>query len=58
MLAILAVMETYPLDQYALGLTAGILVPIWVIWLAMRAPGLWHSAVEEPVQADQLIHEA
>ncbi len=36
-LAVLAVLETYPFDQYLLGLTAGILVPIWAIWLAMRS---------------------
>ena len=36
-LAVLAVLEAFPFDQYLLGLTAGILVPIWAIWLAMRA---------------------
>lgn len=48
-LAVLAVMEAYPFDQYVLGLTAGILVPIWAIWLAMRAPQLWGTAAGEPV---------
>ena len=36
-LAVLAVLEAYPFDQYLLGLTAGILVPIWAIWLASRS---------------------
>ena len=45
-LAVLAVLETFPFDQYLLGLTAGILVPIWAIWLAMRAPELWGTASE------------
>jgi len=48
-LAVLAVLEAFPFDQYLLGLTAGILVPIWAIWLALRAPGLWGTVVEEPV---------
>jgi hypothetical protein len=45
-LAVLAVLEAFPFDQYVLGLTAGILVPIWAIWLAMRAPELWAAASE------------
>jgi hypothetical protein len=36
-LAVLAVLEAFPFDQYVLGLTAGILVPIWAIWLASRS---------------------
>jgi hypothetical protein len=40
-LAVLAVLQAFPFDQYVLGLTAGILVPIWAVWLAMRAPDLW-----------------
>jgi len=36
-LAVLAVLEAFPFDQYLLGLTAGILVPIWAIWLASRS---------------------
>jgi hypothetical protein len=40
-LAVLAVLEAYPFDQYLLGLTAGILVPIWAIWLAMRSRELF-----------------
>jgi hypothetical protein len=47
-LAVLAIMQAFPYDQYVLGLTAGILVPIWAIWLAMRAPQLWGTAAEEP----------
>jgi hypothetical protein len=40
-LAVLAVMRPYPFDQIALGVTAGILVPIWAIWLALRSASLW-----------------
>ena len=40
-LAVLAVLRPYPYDQVALGVTAGILVPIWAIWLATRAASLW-----------------
>ena len=47
-LAVLAVLEAFPFDQYVLGLTAGILVPIWAIWLAMRARELWGAPEPEP----------
>ena len=47
-LVVLAVLEAFPYDQYVLGLTAGILVPIWAIWLAMRAPALWGAGAGEP----------
>ena len=47
-LAVLAVLEAFPFDQYLLGLTAGILVPIWAIWLAMRARLLWGADAGEP----------
>ena len=40
-LAVLAILQAFPFDQYVLGLTAGILVPIWAAWLAMRAPEIW-----------------
>ena len=46
-LAVLAVLEAFPFDQYVLGLTAGILVPIWAIWLAMRARDLWGETADE-----------
>ena len=46
-LAVLAILEAFPFDQYVLGLTAGILVPIWAIWLAMRAGDLWGEAAYE-----------
>ena len=36
-LAVLVIMYAFPFDDYALGLTAGILVPIWAIWLAIRS---------------------
>ena len=36
-LAVLAVLQAFPFDQYVLGLTSGILVPIWAIWLASRS---------------------
>jgi hypothetical protein len=45
-LAVLTVARAYPFDQYALGLTAGILVPIWAIWLAGRASVVWGSRAE------------
>lgn len=47
-LAALVVLQAYPFDEYVLGLTAGILVPAWAIWLAMRAPELWGTAAGEP----------
>ncbi len=47
-LAVLAVLEAFPFDQYVLGFAAGILVPIWAIWLAMRARDLWGPAAGEP----------
>jgi hypothetical protein len=46
-LAALVVLEAYPFDEYVLGLTAGILVPIWAVWLAMRAPDLWGESIAE-----------
>jgi hypothetical protein len=36
--AALAVIGAYPFDQLAVVLTAGILVPIWALWLAIRVP--------------------
>jgi hypothetical protein len=36
-LAVLAELQAFPFDQYLVGLTAGILVPIWAIWLARRS---------------------
>ena len=44
-LAVLAVLEAFPFDQYVLGLTAGILVPIWAIWLASRSRELFGHEV-------------
>ena len=40
-LAVVSVARVFPFDQYALGITAGILVPIWAIWLARRTRDLW-----------------
>jgi hypothetical protein len=45
-LAVLTVLEAYPYDQYLLALTAGILVPIWAIWLAIRASEIWGTDSE------------
>lgn len=45
-LAVLAVLRPFPFDQLALGVTAGILVPIWAIWLARRSGDLWRTATE------------
>ena len=47
-LAVLAVLEAFPFDLYTLGLSSGILVPIWAIWLAMRAPEIWGAPEAEP----------
>jgi hypothetical protein len=47
-LMVLVVLRAFPFDQYALGLTAGILVPIWAVWLAIRAPAVWGGESEEP----------
>ena len=35
--AVLAVMGAYPFDQLALLLAAGILLPVWALWVAIRA---------------------
>ena len=43
-LAVLAVLRPFPYDQIALGVTAGILVPAWAIWLGIRARDLWGTA--------------
>jgi hypothetical protein len=45
-LAVLAVLRPFPFDQLALGVTAGILVPIWAIWLAARSEDLWGTAAD------------
>jgi hypothetical protein len=37
---VLGAMGAYPFDQLAIVLTAGILVPIWALWLAIRAETL------------------
>jgi hypothetical protein len=47
-LVVLAVLQAFPYDQIALALTAGILVPIWAIWLAIRAPEIWGPEAVEP----------
>ena len=47
-LAVLAVLEAFPFDQYLLAAIAGILVPIWAIWLALRAPEVWRAGAEGP----------
>jgi hypothetical protein len=43
--AVLAVMGAYPFDQLALLLVAGILVPIWALWVAIRANSLMSADV-------------
>ena len=50
-LAVLALLRAFPFDQYVLGLTAGILVPIWVIWLAREARSLWGSGIQPEAAA-------
>ena len=47
-LAVLVYMYAFPFDDYFFGLTGGILVPIWAIWLALRARDVWgEEAYEE-----------
>ena len=52
-LAVLAVLEAFPFDQYLLGLTAGLLVPIWAIWLAMRARDLWGGGADREADGSE-----
>jgi hypothetical protein len=40
-LAVLAVAEAYPFDVLVIALVAGLLTPIWAIWLARRAAQVW-----------------
>lgn len=53
-LVVLTVLEAYPFDLYVYGLTAGILVPIWAIWLAMRAREVWGESLAAETDADAL----
>jgi hypothetical protein len=46
-LAVLVYLYAYPFDDYFFGLVGGILVPIWAIWLAIRAGDLWREAAYE-----------
>ena len=48
-LAVLSVIRLFPFDQYALGVTAGILVPVWAIWLARRAGAVWGGVSRDGV---------
>jgi MFS family permease len=36
--AVLGIIGAYPFDQLAVVLTAGVLLPIWALWLAIRVP--------------------
>ncbi len=47
-LAPLVYLYAFPFDDYLLGITFGILLPLWAIWLARRAPVLWNDEAEEP----------
>jgi hypothetical protein len=49
--AVLAVLRTYPLDQLTLLVTAGILTPIWALWLAISAETLVPPEAEVPPPA-------
>jgi hypothetical protein len=42
-LAVLVWMYAFPFDDIAFGVTGGVLVPIWAIWLATRASELWKA---------------
>ena len=46
-LAVLAILYAFPYDQYVLGLLAGILVPLWAVWLAIRSRELWGEEADE-----------
>ena len=54
MLVVLTVLEAYPFDLYVYGFTAGILVPTWAIWLAMRARDLWGETADGETDDDAL----
>jgi hypothetical protein len=36
----LAIARAFPFDQWALLATAGVLIPLWGLWIAIRAPRL------------------
>ena len=42
--AILPPFDVYPIDVLLVVLVAGILVPIWGVWLASRASDIWPPA--------------
>ena len=45
-LAVLVYLYAYPFDDLFFGLVGGILVPIWAIWLAVRARDVWGESAE------------
>jgi hypothetical protein len=47
--AILPVFDLHPFDVLLIALIAGILFPIWAIWLALRARDVWPTSVDEMV---------
>ena len=51
-LAVFALLEAFSFDQYLLGLTAGILVPIWAIWLASRSRDLFGDSLRAASGSD------
>ena len=50
----LAVLRAYPFDQLSLLLVAGVMIPLWALWLAIRADSLV-PAGSGPVIADEGI---
>ena len=43
---VLPFFDVYPADAVLVALTAGVLLPAWALWLAIRAPELWPQATE------------
>lgn|GEM_PF-1912379 len=50
---LLPLFDAYPLDVLLTLLIAGILLPIWAIWLARRPADFWHRLFAE-LAADQI----
>jgi hypothetical protein len=47
---VLVTFEAYPYNEYVLGVLAGILLPAWAIWLAIRARELWGEPADVGVE--------
>ena len=51
--AILALLYLYPFDVLLFLLVAGLLVPIWAVWLAVRARDVWPPEADDEVEFAQ-----